>query len=149
MVSPGRKWRRENAPSVMIRSGLSWDIWMSRWRRQAEISSGRGVPVGRWAALQYVGDIDLGPVQSGFRQELVEQPAGGADEGESLLVLVGPGGFAYEHYPCVGGAVAGDGVGPGFGEGTGGAGAGQVLGELEGVFGRHLLPLGGQRHVGE
>src|SRR5205807_2877896 len=55
------------------------------------------IAVTRWTAFQHVGDVDLFARESDAGEQLLEQLPGGADERDSLLVLVKAGRLAHEH----------------------------------------------------
>ena len=56
------------------------------------------VAIARRAALEHVRDVDVRARQSDPVQELLEQLAGLADEGNALLILVVAGRLADEHH---------------------------------------------------
>jgi hypothetical protein len=56
-----------------------------------------GVAVARRPALEHVGDEDVGALQADLAQQLVQQLARPADEGQPLEILLLTGGLAYEH----------------------------------------------------
>ena len=64
---------------------------------QVSHSSRSGRAVARRAALDDVGDVNVGPLQAHRLDHLVQQLPGAADEGFALLVFVGAGAFADEH----------------------------------------------------
>ena len=55
------------------------------------------IAVARRTAFQHVGDVDLFARESDAGEQLLEQLPGGADERDSLLVLVKAGRLAHEH----------------------------------------------------
>ena len=131
---------------MITSSGFSSLSWMSRCLEQAAISSGAGVPVVGRAAFQDICNVHVLSGEPGLGQELVEELAGGADEGSALLVFVFARGLSDQDDPGVGGSLAGDGVGAGLGQGAGDAAAYEVFGQFEGILGRRFLPLGGGEH---
>src|SRR5919204_633480 len=69
-----------------------------------------GIAVLRRPVPDDVGDEHLAPVEADPREELVEELAGGTDEGLPLNVLVVTGSFAEEEDPRLPCALAGDGL---------------------------------------
>ena len=51
--------------------------------------------------LHRVGDVEVLAIDAGRLERAVEQPAGGADEGQSLLVLLVARLLAHQHHPRV------------------------------------------------
>ena len=102
------------------------------------------------AALDDVGDEDLGAGQPDAVEEVVEQFAGLSDEGAALLVFVEAGAFADEHQLGVGVAVAGNGAVASLAEAAGVAACDAVVeGEqLVAVHGLSLWGRRGSRHAG-
>ena len=80
------------------------------------------VAVAGRARLQHVGDEDLLAREPDLFQQLVQQLAGAADEGQALAVLFGPRRLADEHQLGIGVAGPEDRLGPGLVQGAFGAG---------------------------
>jgi hypothetical protein len=93
---------------------------------------GLGSAVGRGAAFDDVGDVDLVAAQAHGGDHVVEELAGLADEGDAGGILVGAGAFADEEEAGVGVAVAEDDVAAaGVGERAAGAVADLVADSLK------------------
>ena len=88
--------------------GRMTSIWRKRNCVQVLASSGSGDAVLRRAALDDVGDVDLGALQPHGGDHVVEKLAGAADKGQSLGIFIRSRTFADEHEAGVGVSVAED-----------------------------------------
>jgi hypothetical protein len=98
---------------------------------------GCGCGVVGWSDFQDVGDVDVLAGEAHCREHPVEEFARAADEGASGAVFLGTWGFADEHEPGGGVALAEDDVGEGVAEGLVG-----FVGEVAGVDGVEGLLVG-------
>lgn len=77
---------------------------------------GGGVVIAGRAAFEYVGDVDVGPLEAGQFQQLIQAFASGADERQAAQVLVAARGLADQHDLGLGVTRAEDDVGTALAE---------------------------------